>query len=484
MQLSELFEGASDQPVIDIRGLALDSREIEPGFLFAALPGAKRDGRDYIPEAIERGAVAVLTGPEGFADVPGVVQITDPEPRRRLACVAAKYFGAQPACIAAITGTNGKTSVANFVYQIWTRLGRSAACIGTLGVESPNLNIGHGLTTPDSITLQRTLSALAASGTTHVVLEASSHGITECRLDGVAITIAAFTNLSREHLDYHDTIEQYFASKARLFEKLLPPTGTAVINLDGANGLEVARIVRARNQTVFGVGGEANDIRICRLEACDDGSMIFINYLGESHKIKFPLIGEFQALNAILAAGIAIASGEEAAAVFDALEQLKGVPGRLELAGVKASGGRIFVDYAHTPDGLENILTAARSFTSGSLAIVFGCGGDRDRGKRAEMGDLAQRLADRVYITDDNPRSEDAAAIRREILAAAPNASEFDDRAEAVAAAINALGADDTLLVTGKGHETGQIVGDRVLPFDDFEIVRKALELCDAEVGQ
>lgn len=484
MQLSELFEGESDQPVIDIRGLALDSREVEPGFLFAALPGAKRDGRDYIPEAIERGAVAVLTGPEGFTEVPGVVQITDPEPRRRLACVAAKYFGAQPQCIAAVTGTNGKTSVANFVYQIWTGLGRSAACIGTLGVESPNLNIGHGLTTPDSITLQRTLSALAASGTTHVVLEASSHGITQCRLDGVAITIAAFTNLSREHLDYHDTIEQYFASKARLFEKLLPPTGTGVINLDGANGLEVARIVRARNQTVFGIGSDANDIRICRLTGCDDGSLIVINYLGESHKIKLPLMGEFQALNAILAAGIAIASGEEGAAVFGALAQLKGVPGRLELAGVKAGGGRIFVDYAHTPDGLKNILTAARSFTSGSLAIVFGCGGDRDRGKRTEMGDLAHQLADRVYVTDDNPRSEDAAAIRREILTATPNASEFDDRAKAIGAAIDALGADDTLLVTGKGHETGQIVGDRVLPFNDFEIVRTALELCNAGVGQ
>jgi UDP-N-acetylmuramoyl-L-alanyl-D-glutamate--2,6-diaminopimelate ligase len=484
MQLSELFEGEGDQPLIDICGLALDSREVEPGFLFAALPGSKKDGRDFIPEAIERGAVAVLTGLEGFANVPGIVQITDPEPRRRLAHIAAKFYGAQPECIAAVTGTNGKTSVANFVYQIWTGLGRAAACIGTLGVESPNLNIERGLTTPDSITLQRTLSALAASGTTHVVLEASSHGITQCRLDGVAITIAAFTNLSREHLDYHDTIEQYFASKARLFEKLLPSTGTAVINLDGAKGVEMARILQARSQAVLGVGQDADDICIRSLEPCDDSSRIVIDYLGESHEIQVPLIGEFQAANAILAAAIVIASGEEVAPVFGALEHLMGVSGRLELAGVKVSGGRVFIDYAHTPDGLENILRAARGFTSGSLAVVFGCGGDRDRGKRAEMGDLAQRLADRVYITDDNPRSEDPAAIRREILVAAPEASEFDDRTSAIRAAISELGANDTLLVTGKGHETGQIVGDEVLPFNDYEVVRQQLTASEAGAGQ
>ena len=484
MRLSELFEGQGDHSGIDIRGLALDSREVAPGFLFAALPGAKLDGRDFVPDALAQGAVAILTGPEKIQDSGDAVQIIDPDPQHRLAKVAARFFGQQPQCIAAVTGTNGKTSVANFVYQIWTRLGRSAACIGTLGVVSSSMTAERGLTTPDCITLQRTLSALAASGSTHVVLEASSHGIAQSRLDGVAITIAAFTNLSREHLDYHQSIEDYFAAKARLFEELLPPNGTAVVNFDGQHGAEIGKITRARGRNVMGVGSDGGELRVSRLELFGDGSRLSILFGGDSYDVLLPLAGEFQAANAVLAAGIAIASGEEPSTVLLALEHLKGVPGRLELAGAKPSGGRVFVDYAHTPDGLENILRTGRSLTSGSLAVVFGCGGDRDRGKRGEMGDIACRLADRVYVTDDNPRTEDPAAIRSEILAMAPGASEFDNRAEAIGTAINDLGPEDTLLVTGKGHEVGQIVGEKVLPFNDFEVVRTLLANLEMEVGQ
>ncbi|MEE8371474.1 MAG: UDP-N-acetylmuramoyl-L-alanyl-D-glutamate--2,6-diaminopimelate ligase, partial [Sphingomonadales bacterium] len=363
MQLSELVGHNGDFGGLDISGLALDSRQVKPGYLFAALKGFRVDGRQFIPEAVERGAVAVLTGPETVEGLTDVVLVTDPNPRSRLARIAARFFGQQPAHLAAVTGTNGKTSVAHFARQIWTLLGREAASIGTLGVEGTKVHADRGLTTPDCLTFQRTLAELAEMGTQRAVVEASSHGLSQYRLEGARFSVAAFTNLSRDHLDYHQTFEEYFAAKARLFAELLPEDGTAVINLEGAYGPEIEKICRARGLKTIGIALGHGEIKVGRLEAGTAGTSMSVTFEGTSYEIELPLVGGFQASNALVAAGIVVAAGEDPGAVFGALEWLKGVPGRLEAVGKTPAGGRVFVDYAHTPDGLENILQVARTIT-------------------------------------------------------------------------------------------------------------------------
>lgn len=481
MQLSELLGSNGDVTGIEIKGLAFDSRAVEPGFLFAAFPGEKADGRKFIPEALERGAVAVLTGPvrsgETLVDTGAAVHLVDDNPRRCFAKIAARYYGDQPATIAAVTGTNGKSSVVAFTRQLWQALGLKAASIGTLGIEGAGAGAEGGLTTPDPLTLHAALTELASTDVKHVAFEASSHGLSQYRLDGVQLQIAAFTNLTRDHLDYHQTLEGYLYAKARLFGELLPPDGAAVINLDAEFGPEIENLCWARGHQITTVGrGAEADITLKGAQPQEAGQLLQISHGGKDYDIALPLLGAFQSENALMAAAIVIASGGVPEEVFAALEGLEGVSGRFEHIGQTPAGGVIVIDYAHTPDGLKNILHAARAAISGRLHVVFGCGGDRDKGKRPQMGAIATELADAVYVTDDNPRSEDAATIRREILAAAPDAAEFDDRARAITAAAAALGQGDILIVTGKGHETGQIFADEVLPFDDADAVRAAIK--------
>lgn len=471
--------GAADVRGLDITGLALDSRSVRPGYLFAALPGAIVDGRDFVPEALERGASAILTGPEPL-DTGDAALVLDPNPRRAFSLMAAAFYGAQPATVAAVTGTNGKTSVAGFTRQLWQALGQKAASIGTLGVEGDGPHTESGLTTPDPLSLHKALADIAAAGVDHAVVEASSHGLSQYRLDGVDISVAAFTNLTRDHLDYHETAEDYLAAKTRLFADVLKKGGKAVVNLASEYGAQIASAAERAGHEVLSVG-QSGDATLAwsGLANTETGQRTSVTYGGQNYEVMIPLLGAFQMENALLAAGILLASGQDAAEVFAALANLKGVAGRFELAGRTKAGARVFVDYAHTPDGLENILGAARTISSGRLLVVFGCGGDRDAGKRPQMGEIAARLADRVFVTDDNPRNEDPAAIRREILAAAPDSAEFDSRSEAIRAAITEAGADDIVLVVGKGHETGQDFGGTVVPYDDFSTVEAAVNLAD-----
>lgn len=489
MQLSELLGSNGDITGIEIMGLAFDSRAVEAGFLFAAFPGEKADGRAFIPDALERGAVAILTGPadsEVAIDTGEAVHLIDDNPRRRFSEIAATFYGRQPAIIAAVTGTNGKSSVVSFARQLWQALGMKAASIGTLGIEADAgegaaLTEG-GLTTPDPLTLHGALSDLAAAGVEHVAFEASSHGLAQYRLDGAQIRIAAFTNLTRDHLDYHQSLEGYLYAKARLFGELLPPDGAAVINLDSEYGPEIENLCWARGHRIITIGrGVEADITLKSALAGDSGQTLKISYEDKDYDIALPLLGAFQAENVLMAAGIVIASGALPEKTFAALDGLAGVPGRFEHVGRTPGGGIVVIDYAHTPDGLKNILHAARAAANGRLHLVFGCGGDRDKGKRPQMGAIAAQLADESYVTDDNPRSENGAVIRREILAEVPEAKEFADRAEAIAAAAAALGKGDMLIVTGKGHETGQIVGDKVLPFDDAEVIRAVIQTLEEE---
>jgi len=470
---------------IEITGLTADSRAVEPGFLFAALPGSRADGRRFIPEALNRGAAAVLapagtdlpdTDPSG-ADVP---LLTSAEPRAALAHMAAAFHGRQPATMAAVTGTNGKTSVAHFTQQIWTACGRRAASMGTLGLRLPDGTTRPTLTTPDPVTLHADLATLADAGVTHCILEASSHGLDQHRLDGVRLSAAAFTNLSRDHLDYHGTEERYLAAKRRLFADLLDSDGTAVLNADVAEYAAFAAVARGRVVS-YGRGGV--DIRLDDLRPTESGLDVTAAFFGQPVSLHLDLPGAFQAANALCAAGLAVACGESPAGVLEALRKLRGVPGRLQLAGNHPSGAAVFIDYAHTPDALANVLHALRPHAGGRLVVVFGCGGDRDRGKRPMMGKIAADLADLAIVTDDNPRSEPADAIRAEIMAAASRATEIGDRAEAIRHAVGLLAAGDVLVVAGKGHETGQIVGNTVLPFDDLLIAREALAALGGETS-
>ena len=461
---------------IDIAGIAADSRKVNAGFLFFAIAGAKADGAHFAKQAAAAGAVVVAAEQHPDGGLPAdIIFVPVANARRALALAAAKFFPRQPGTIAAVTGTSGKTSVAAFTRQIWALLGFQAASIGTIGVVSPTAEKYGSLTTPDPLELHRALDQLAGEGVTHLALEASSHGLDQHRLDGVRIAAGAFTNLSRDHLDYHLTIEAYLAAKLRLFEELVAPMGTAVIDVDDCYAGQVVAAVQARGLKIMTVGVGGDEIKLTGGAIDGFAQVVTIAHGGRTYKIKLPLVGAFQVQNAAVAAGLAIATGAEPARVFAALEHLTGAKGRLELAGTK-NGAPIFIDYAHKPDALAKALAALRPYASGKLVVVFGAGGDRDAGKRPIMGRIAAANADRIIVTDDNPRSEQPAAIRATILAAAPGATEIGNRAEAIRAGIAALQAGDVLLIAGKGHETGQIVGDRILKFSDHDAVAAALQ--------
>ena len=461
----------------DILGLSADSRAVEPGFLFAALPGSQADGRDFIDQAVARGAVAVLA-PRGTrlkSNTPPVRLLTAENPRRALARMAARFYGAQPRTVAAVTGTSGKTSVASFLRQIWAALGHDAASLGTLGLEPARPGAPKSLTTPDPVELQACLAALARDGVDHLVLEASSHGLDQYRLDGVEIGAAAFTNLSRDHLDYHADMAAYLEAKLRLFGALVAPGGTAVINTDAPEAPKVRATSEGRGLKILSFGTGACDLRLLRQVPRAEGQDLELEVLGRRHETALKVAGTFQAANALAALGLALATGAGEAEALAALARLDGVAGRLEPVGVTPAGGHVYVDYAHKPGALEAVLQAVRPHTRNRLSVVFGCGGDRDPGKRPMMGEIAARLAERVIVTDDNPRTEAPAPIRAAILAAAPGAIEIGDRRAAILAATAELGPGDILIIAGKGHETGQIVGDKVLPFDDREVARAAI---------
>jgi UDP-N-acetylmuramoyl-L-alanyl-D-glutamate--2,6-diaminopimelate ligase len=481
MRLRDLF---SDDATIDPRaeavvvsGLAVDSRAVKPGDVFFALAGSKTDGARFIDAAIESGAVAIAVEhpPQANSSVPFVAT---PNPRRALARAAAKFYPRQPATIAAVTGTSGKTSVAAFTRQIWQRLGYESASIGTIGLVSRKRTVYGSLTTPDPIALHRQLDEIAREGVTHLAFEASSHGLDQYRLDGVRISAGGFTNLSRDHMDYHPDVAHYLAAKLRLFRDLVAPDGAAVISADHDCSQDVIAAAREKNLRIVTVGskgdGAGEGIRLVAADIDGFAQNLTLEHRGRRHPVRLPLVGAFQVENALVAAGLAISTGSEPKAVFAELELLEGAKGRLERVAER-NGAPIFIDYAHKPDALAKALQALRPYARRRLVVVFGAGGDRDAGKRPLMGAIASESADSVIITDDNPRSENPGAIRASILSAAKGATEIGDRAEAIRAAISALQPGDALLIAGKGHETGQIVGDRVLPFSDHDAVASAL---------
>lgn len=481
MLLSSLIGADASAPAgagnVVVSGITSDSRNVRPGFVFAAIAGSKADGARFIADAVSKGAVAILAAQDaevsGAGDVPVV---RSNEPRHILALMAARFFGLQqPETTVAVTGTSGKTSVADFTRQIYGALGHKSASLGTIGVIKNDSAVYGSLTTPDPISLHKTLAELAAEGITHLAFEASSHGLDQHRLDGVRIKAAAFTNLGRDHLDYHPTVEEYLRAKLRLFTELLPEDGTAVVNSDAEGGDRAIAAAEDAGRRVFTVGRTGEGLKLERLVREGFAQRMSIAHEGRVFDIRLPLLGEYQAANALVAAGLALATGEVAGRVLPAIQGLKGVKGRLEIIG-GVRGGLAVVDYAHKPEALEAVLDALRPFATGKLICVMGCGGDRDKGKRPIMGAIAVNKSDVVIVTDDNPRTEKPETIRAEILAAAPGAREIGDRAEAIAAGVAMIGEGDVLVVAGKGHETGQIVGDKVLPFSDHDEVRKALE--------
>lgn len=453
-----------------------DSRAVTPGALFAAVPGTKADGLTFVPAAVVAGAVAVLAERAPAEPLPaGVALVLVDNVRRALARAAARLYPRQPAVIAAVTGTSGKTSVASYTRQLWAALGHPAAAMGTIGLVTPTESEYGSLTTPDPVALHVTLDRIAGDGVTHLALEASSHGIEQHRLDGVRIAVAGFTNITRDHLDYHLTFEAYLAAKLGLFERLLSSDGTAVIDIDHPHADAVVAAAKNRGVRILTVGrSETADIRAAAEEIDGFSQTVTITFEGRSHRVRLPLVGAFQVDNALVAAGQVIATDGDPVAVFEQLEGLEGAKGRLELVGHRC-GAPIFVDYAHKPDALAKTLDALRPYAKGKLVVVFGCGGDRDTGKRPLMGEIAAEKADRVIVTDDNPRSEDPATIRAAILAAAPGAIEIGDRRAAITQAIEQLSEGDVLVVAGKGHETGQTIKGTTLPFSDHEAVTSAL---------
>jgi UDP-N-acetylmuramoyl-L-alanyl-D-glutamate--2,6-diaminopimelate ligase len=460
---------------VPVTALTADSREVVPGAVFAALRGARADGLDHVEEAIARGAVAVLADRRLERLELPVARLIADDPRRALARAAAALFARQPETAVAVTGTNGKTSTASFTRQLWRAVGLRAASLGTLGVDAPGFPAGASLTTPDPVALHRLLAELARAGIHHLVMEASSHGLDQRRLDGVELTAAAFLNLTRDHLDYHGSEAAYLAAKRRLFDELLAEGATAVLNADMSNAAELRDAARSRGLHIVEIGRSARDFRLETVTPRAAGQALAVVLDGARHELELPVVGGFQAYNLLAALALAEAGGADRADLLAAVGTLAGPRGRMELVARHGCGAAVFVDYAHTPDALEQALAGLRPHAASRLHVVFGCGGDRDGGKRPEMGAIATRLADRVIVTDDNPRSEDAAAIRRAILAAAPGAVEIGGRAAAIEAALDALRPGDVLLVAGKGHETGQIVGDTVHPFDDADVVRRAL---------
>jgi UDP-N-acetylmuramoyl-L-alanyl-D-glutamate--2,6-diaminopimelate ligase len=477
MKLRDLL---GDDSVCDTRagdvvvaGLAADSRMVKPGDVFFALAGVTTDGARFVESAIAAGAVAVV-GEHVVATGGKIPFLQTGNARRALARAAARFYPRQPATIAAVTGTSGKTSVAAFTRQIWARLGLAAASIGTVGLVSPSRTIYGSLTTPDPISLHKMLDDIAREGVTHLAFEASSHGLDQHRLDGVRVAAGAFTNLSRDHMDYHPTVEHYLTAKLRLFSDLIVDDGVAIVVADHEHSQAVIDVAKRRRLRLLTVGRKGADITL--IDAAIDGfaQRLTLSHRGRSRTLRLPLVGEFQIENALVSAALAIGTGSAADDVFAALEHLEGAKGRLELVGT-SRGAPVFIDYAHKPDALAKALGALRPFVRGRLVVVFGAGGDRDAGKRPLMGEIATKYADDVIITDDNPRSENPAAIRAAIRAAAPGAKEIGDRAEAIRTAVVALKSGDVLMIAGKGHETGQIVGDRTLPFSDHEAVAAAL---------
>jgi len=470
--LPEGLDAPSGAAALEISGLALDSRQVMPGDLFAALPGVKMDGVQFIPAAVEKGAVCVLARRGVQASVP---VIEADAPAAALAAIAARFAPGQPGTIAAVTGTNGKSSTVEFLRQIWTRAGLQAAALGTLGVTRLSGRTDVGYTTPDAIALHDNLNTLAGEGVTHLAMEVSSHGLKQRRADGVRLALAGFTNLTHDHFDYHPDFEDYFASKMRLFSVLAPSGAPAVINMDSDWSVRVVQVARAAGLSPVEVGWRGRDLTIREITPYPASQRVRFSWEGEQHSVDLPLVGEFQTANALGAAVMAIASGVAPQIAFDAMRQLRGVAGRLQAVGKTTEGAPILLDYAHTPDGLDKLLRAARPHTRGRIILVFGAGGDRDPAKRGPMGKVAAKLADIVIVTDDNPRSEDGASIRKAILAACPQAQEIKERESAIRAGIEQLQAHDVLLVAGKGHETGQIVNDQVIPFDEAEIVTRIL---------
>jgi len=471
MWLSELIGDADTGADTRITGFAIDSRKVAPGTVFGAFRGLQVNGEDYIPNAVAAGAVAVFARPEAIVE--GAVHIADAEPRRAFARAAARYFAPFPDTVVAVTGTNGKTSTVELTRQLWRMAGHHAASIGTLGVTTADDSVSTGLTTPDIVTFLSNVAGLKREGVTHVAFEASSHGLSQFRTEGLPVQAGAFTNLSRDHLDYHGTMEAYLEAKLRLFSEVIEPDGAAVVWMDDPASTRVAEIASERGLSLITIGQKGETLKLVGREPTQLGQTLTVEAGGKAHIIKLPLIGAYQAANALTAAGLVHASGEDIADIFSRLARVQPVRGRLERAAISRAGAPIYVDYAHTPDGLEAAIQALRPHTAGRLIVLFGAGGDRDRGKRPLMGEVAQRLADHVIVTDDNPRSEDPAFIRREVMAGAPDATEIGGRREAIAAAIAEAGANDIVLLAGKGHEQGQIVGDRMLPFDDVQVARE-----------
>ncbi len=489
--LADLGLAAKGGAQARITGLAVDSRKVRPGTLFAALPGSRVHGGEFIQYALRMGASAILTDAEGariaeaeLAASDAALVVTE-DPRAALAFAAALWFGAQPEVMVAVTGTNGKTSVASFTRQIWQALGLEAINVGTTGVEgSFTAPLAH--TTPDPITLMRVLAGAAKAGVTHAAMEASSHGLEQRRLDGVQLVAAAFTNFSQDHLDYHHTFEAYFEAKAGLFTRVLPEGGVAVINMDDPRGQDMADLAEARGQDVLRVGrADGAHLRLLAQRFNPTGQSLRFSWMGDVQQIDLALIGGFQGENLLLAAGLAIGAGCDAARVFNVLPEMRTVRGRMELAATRASGAAVFVDFAHTPDAVATAIKALRPHVMGRLIAIIGAGGDRDPGKRPLMGQAAADHADLVIVTDDNPRSEDPAAIRAAVMEGCPGASNVGDRAEAILRGVDALGPGDALLILGKGHETGQTVGNDVLPFDDAEQASVAVMALDsAQAGE
>lgn len=459
-----------------IKGLTADSRMVRKNWLFAALPGKHNDGRLFIADAINNGA-SIILAPEGTVLPEGAQAdlITDPDPRRRFALLAAAFYKLQPQTVVAVTGTNGKTSSVTFTSQIWDGLGHASASLGTLGIVSRITMKKGGLTTPDPVTLMAEMADLSAAGITHLAMEASSIGIDQRRLDGVRLSAAAFTNFTHDHLDYHGDMESYFACKKRLFDTLLPADKTAVICVDDPAGERLSRMI---THPKIRIGREEDcDIRLDEQTPTPFGQILKLTVAGKAHTVNLPLVGLFQGLNALTAAGIVMATdGTAFGDLIPHLEKLAPVDGRMQLVGGHPEGAAVYIDYAHTPHGLETVLESVRPHTKGRLVVVFGCGGDRDKSKRSVMGGIATKLADLAIITDDNPRTEDPAQIRAEIRAGAPNAAEIGDRRTAIREGVAGLEAGDVLVIAGKGHEQGQIIGDHVLPFDDVEEAKAAIK--------
>jgi UDP-N-acetylmuramoyl-L-alanyl-D-glutamate--2,6-diaminopimelate ligase len=468
MRLADLAGIGGDSRVT---GFAIDHRKVAPGTVFGAFRGTVFNGEDFIPQAVGAGAVAVVAR-AGVA-VEGAVHVAAEEPRREFARLAAKFFEPFPETVVAVTGTNGKTSSVELARQLWRMAGHHAASIGTLGVTTADDRTTTGLTTPDIVTFLSNMAGLAREGVTHAAFEASSHGLSQFRTEGLPVRAGAFTNFTRDHLDYHETMHAYFEAKMRLFDEVVEPGGAAVIWADDPRSDEVARRAEARGLRLLTVGRRGEALKLVEREPTQLGQRLVVEAEGKTHRIELPLIGAYQAANALTAAGLVLATGGDAAGALASLGRVQGVRGRLERAVITRSGAPVYVDYAHTPDAIEAAIEALRPHAKDRLIIVFGAGGDRDVGKRAQMGAVAARLADLVLVTDDNPRSEDPAAIRRDVLKGAGEAREVPGRREAIAAAVAEAGAGDIVLLAGKGHEQGQVVRDRILPFDDVAVARE-----------